>query len=516
MVTTAQSAHDVAAGTPDPELPQLTIGDLGILRRVEHDDGRLVVTITPTYSGCPALREIRADLDGRLRAAGFADVTIATELAPPWTSAMDHRRRPRQARRRRNRPAGHPAGRVGSRPADLDGCPAVDTMPALRLAAHRAHRRVQRHRVQVAAPVHRLQRALRVDQDDLMAPREFHLLTVARVDRLTDDSTAVTFAVPEPLRATFAFAPGQSLTVRRGTERRSYSICAPAGRSPRIGVRRVAGGILSGWLVDDVRPGDVVEAQPPSGSFTPDLTRPARHVFVAAGSGITPVLSMAASVLQAHRESTVTLVYANRRADTVMFADEIADLKDAHPDRCAVVHVLSREPREVELFNGRLDAAKLRELLPAVVGVRGIDHWWLCGPLGMVEAARDVLGELGVDGARVHRELFYVEDTAPPQVQHADAPVGPGATVTVQLDGRSTTVVVPAGVAVLDAAQRVRPDLPFACKGGVCGTCRARVTEGEVRMRRNYALEPDEVDAGFVLTCQALPVSGPITVDYDA
>ncbi len=344
---------------------------------------------------------------------------------------------------------------------------------------------------------------------------DFHPLTVARVESLTDDSAAVTFTVPDDLRRQFAFAAGQTLTVRRGEQRRSYSICAPTGDAPRIGVREVAGGAVSGWLVHDVRPGDIVDVQVPSGSFTPDLTAPGEHVLIAAGSGVTPMISIAASLLAAREDTTVTLVYGNRRTDTVMFADDVADLKDAHPARMRIVHVLSREAQEVELFNGRLDAGKLQALLPATLEPDAVDHWWLCGPFGMVTDAVDVLTDLGVARARIHRELFYVEDEPPAEVHHADAPVGDGAEVTVVLDGRGTTVTVPAGSAILDGAQKLRPDLPFACKGGVCGTCRALVTHGEVRMRRNYALEPDEVAAGYVLTCQGLPVTDTVTVDYD-
>jgi len=352
-----------------------------------------------------------------------------------------------------------------------------------------------------------------------MPRADFHQLRVARVDPLTDDSAAVTFDVPPGLAERFAFAPGQSLTVRRGAERRSYSICAARGLTPRIGVREVAGGAVSGWLVREVRAGDVIEVQAPSGSFTPDLDVPGHHVLIAAGSGITPVLSIASSVLAAQDKSAVTLLYGNRRNDSVMFADEIADLKDAYPERICLVHVLSREPQEVELFNGRLDAAKLRALLPVTVDPAAVDHWWLCGPFGMVEGATGLLGELGVPRERIHRELFYVEDTPPALATHADvdpSTAGPGAEVTVLLDGRSSTVTVPYGTPVLDGAQRVRPDLPFACKGGVCGTCRARLVEGEVTMRRNYALEQEELDAGYVLTCQSLPVSPGVIVDYDA
>jgi ring-1,2-phenylacetyl-CoA epoxidase subunit PaaE len=349
-----------------------------------------------------------------------------------------------------------------------------------------------------------------------MVKTEFHPLVVAGVEPLTDDSAAITFAVPGELAPSFAFAPGQSLTIRRGDERRSYSICAAAGSPPRIGVREVAGGAVSGWLVRELQAGDTVEVQVPSGTFTPDLSDPGHHVLIAAGSGITPMMSIAASVLGADEKSTVTLLYGNRRSETVMFADEVADLKDAYPVRMRIVHVLSREAQEVELFSGRLDAGRLAELLPVTVDVAGVSHWWLCGPFGMVTDAIDVLTGLGVESGRIHRELFWVGDDPPAQATHQEAPVGDGATLTVVLDGRSTTLTLPPGTPVLDGAQKVRPDLPFACKGGVCGTCRAKITSGAGTMRRNYALEPNEVEAGYVLTCQTVPTSDEITVDYDA
>ena len=345
---------------------------------------------------------------------------------------------------------------------------------------------------------------------------DFHRLTVKRVEPLTDDSAAITLTVPPDLTGEFAFAAGQSLTVRRGEERRTYSICARVGSAPRIGVREVAGGAVSGWLVRTIKAGDTLEVQAPGGTFTPDLSVPGRHVLIAAGSGITPMMSIAASVLAADDKSTVTLLYGNRRSDTVMFADEVADLKDAYPARMHIVHVLSREPQEVELHSGRLDASRLTALLPVIVDVAGVDHWWLCGPFDMVTGAIEVLRELGVDASRIHRELFWVGDEPPVEATHEDAPVGEGASLTVILDGRSTTLPLPAGTPVLDGAQKVRPDLPFACKGGVCGTCRAKIIAGEAAMRRNYALERRELDAGYVLTCQALPVTSEITVDYDA
>lgn len=352
-------------------------------------------------------------------------------------------------------------------------------------------------------------------------PAGFHRLVVSEVDRLCDDAVAVTFDVPDDLREHYAFRPGQYLTLRMrtadGEERRSYSICSPAGSAPRVGVRRVDGGLFSAWLVDEAAPGDIVEVGPPAGGFTPDLAAGTHHGLVAAGSGITPVLSIAASLLAAHDDTRVTLIYGNRRSDTVMFTEEIADLKNAHGPRLHLLHVLSREPTEAEIVNGRLDADRLRTLLTALVDVDGVDEWWLCGPLGMTEDAVTVLGELGVGRRRVHRELFYV-DEPPPELVRPDERVARAgdAEVTVVLNGRSTTLSLPREESVLDAAQRVRGDLPFACKGGVCGTCRARVTAGEVDMRRNFALEDDEVEAGFVLTCQTRPVSGTVTVDYDA
>jgi len=349
-----------------------------------------------------------------------------------------------------------------------------------------------------------------------MARTDFHRLRVSEVEALTDDAAAVTFEVPDQLREGFAFRAGQSLTIRHGGERRSYSICAPVGQPLRIGVREVPGGAVSGYLVHRLRAGDVLEVQQPAGSFTPDVVAGGRHVLIAAGSGITPMLSIAGSVLRSRSDATVTLLYGNRRTDSVMFADDVADLKDAFPARMRLVHVLSREPQEVELFSGRLDAGKLRELFPALLDLSGIDHWWLCGPFGMITDAMRVLTELGVDPSRVHRELFYVGDHPPVQAHHEDALPGVGAEVTIVCDGRTTTTTIPPDTAVLDGGQKVRPDLPFACKGGVCGTCRALVTHGQVRMRRNYALEPSEVAAGYVLTCQSLPVTDALTVDFDS
>ena len=349
---------------------------------------------------------------------------------------------------------------------------------------------------------------------------QFHPLKVAAVEPLTDDAVAVTFDVPAELTEDYRFKPGQALTLRRvdggRDERRSYSICAPMGSPPRVGVREVPGGFFSSYLVHQVRPGDEIEVLPPSGTFTADLSVPGDHVFVVAGSGITPALSLAGTVLR-DGESTVTVFYGNRRTNTVMFADELADLKDRYGPRLQLVHVLSREARDAELTTGRLDGERLRTLIGAFTDAPHVDHWWLCGPHGMVDDARALLDELDVPTEKVHQELFYVDEVPPQPVRGDEETVeGPSSQVTIVLDGRSTTLALPRGEAVLDSAQKVRSDLPFACKGGVCGTCRARVTDGEVEMRRNYALEPKEVEAGYVLTCQTLPLSDAVTVDFDA
>jgi len=348
----------------------------------------------------------------------------------------------------------------------------------------------------------------------------FRTLKIASVEPLCSDAAAITFEIPAELATEFEFAAGQAITLRRVVdgidERRSYSLCAPVGSAPRIGVREVPGGLFSAWLVNEVRAGDVVEAMAPTGAFTPDLTSPGHHVLIAAGSGVTPMLSIAASVL-ADPRSRVTLLYGNRRAETVMFADEIADLKDQYAGRFVVAHVLSREPREAELLSGRLDADRLRSLIKALVGVENADDWWLCGPHGMVRDAQGVLGELGVPGDRVHQELFYADDEPVREATHVEgAPDGPVSEVTLTLDGRTTVLSLPRGRSILDGAQRARPDLPFACRGGVCGTCRAQVSGGNADMRRNFALDPAEVEAGYVLTCQSYPASDTLSVDFDS
>ncbi len=353
----------------------------------------------------------------------------------------------------------------------------------------------------------------------------FHPLRVSQVEQLTDDAVAITFAVPDELRDDYAFTHGQHLTVRTeigGEEvRRNYSICAPASSGRlRIGVKRLAGGVFSGHATGGLQVGDVVDVMTPTGRFFTalDPANAKHYCAVAAGSGITPVLSIVSTVLEVEPHSTVTLLYGNRTTRSVMFLDELADLKDRYPQRLRLVHVLSREPHEVDLFSGRLDAAKLTALTDALLPVDSVDEWFLCGPFEMVEGARELLADRGVPATRVHTELFHVEGTAPRESTAVDDVRAEGSsTVTVTLDGRASTLqVARSGEKVLDAVLAVRRDAPYACKGGVCGTCRAKLVSGEVSMERNYALEPDEVESGFVLACQSRPVSDEVVLDFDA
>ncbi|MEV6812013.1 2Fe-2S iron-sulfur cluster-binding protein [Micromonospora sp. NPDC051296] len=375
----------------------------------------------------------------------------------------------------------------------------------------------------------------------------FHPLPVTAVDRLTADAVAITFAVPPELRETFAFRAGQHLTVRlpaaadvvadltagngvsdagggvpAGEDvRRSYSICSTPNELARhgrlrIGVREIPGGSFSGYACGALRHGDIVEVLPPLGHFTtafaPDRAR--RYGAVVAGSGITPVLSLVATALAVEPASTFTLVYGNRTANTVMFAEELADLKDRYPTRLHLVHVLSREQGESPLLSGRIDAERLGRLLDTIVPGDAIEEWFLCGPYGLVVDAKAVLTARGLAESAVHTELFHV-DAPPEPVRRPDESSG-GTEVTILLDGRSSSFTMRRDERVLDAALKVRSELPYACKGGVCSTCKAKVVSGEVQMARNYALEPDEVAAGYVLTCQSSPLTDTLAVDYDA
>ncbi len=354
----------------------------------------------------------------------------------------------------------------------------------------------------------------------------FHPLTVAAVHRLTEDAVAVTFDVPERLAREFRFVQGQHLTVRWRSDgeelRRNYSVCAAAPDGPlRIAVKRLSDGGFSAFANTTLRPGDVLDVMPPLGGFhaplRPDAAR--AHVAIAAGSGITPVLSLVLTTLATEPGSTFTLVYANRTGGDVMFLDELHDVKDRYPERFQLLNVFSREVTEAPLSSGRVDRDKLDVLFSSLVPPSGVDQWYLCGPFELVRLVRTVLDERGVPAGRVHFELFHTgEDEPAPRRQPQRSQAGGASRVGFTLGGVTSSVAVDTGAdeTVLGAVLRARGDAPFACRGGVCGTCRARVVEGEVDLARNFALEDEEVAAGYVLTCQSRPVTPRVVVDYDA
>jgi ring-1,2-phenylacetyl-CoA epoxidase subunit PaaE len=355
-----------------------------------------------------------------------------------------------------------------------------------------------------------------------MAKPQFHPLRVADVEPLTDDSVAITFAVPPDLAEAYRYTHGQHLTIRGDDgERRSFSICTtPSSGILTIGVKKLPGGVFSEGVVDALHPGDELDVMTPAGRFTTRLDAASQksYVAIAAGSGITPVISIVSTILEQEPHARVMLIYANRTHRTVMFLDELHDLKDRYAERFHLVHVLSREQQDVELFSGRLDGDRLTRILKSLRPVEDVDEWFLCGPQQMVLDLRELLLDHGVDAHSVHTELFHADP-----VPHAPSrPAASGAAagtshVTFRLDGRTSEVdLARDGVGILEAALEVRSDLPFACRGGVCGTCRAKLVDGTVEMDVNYALEPEEIENGYVLTCQSHPTSDRVVVDYDA
>ena len=375
----------------------------------------------------------------------------------------------------------------------------------------------------------------------------FHELEVAGVRRLTADAVEVTFAVPEELVDEYDYAPGQYVALRKELPdaegklhevRRSYSICAePKPGEVRVAIKKDLGGIFSTWANKNLTAGDTMDVMSPAGAFISkhkmtglndpeSIDTDTEHTFVAfaAGSGITPVIAIARTVLAADEKVSFDLVYSNKAAMDVMFLEELADLKDRYPSRFALHHVLTREQRISPLLSGRIDNEKLSTLLSTVIRPEAVDEWFLCGPFELVQMVRDELTGLGVDSDKVRFELFTTGDPTKGRPEgHIGRPVvvdekGDNFDITFTLDGLQGEVKSPKGQreTVLNAALRVRPDVPFACAGGVCGTCRAKVVEGSVDMDENYALEADEVEKGYVLTCQSHPTSDKLVLSFDA
>ncbi|WP_194420836.1 1,2-phenylacetyl-CoA epoxidase subunit PaaE [Microbacterium sp. A18JL241] len=380
----------------------------------------------------------------------------------------------------------------------------------------------------------RLPRALRPLQSAVNATTRtrrrgrFHELEVTEVRPLTAESIEVTFAVPPELHDDYQYLPGQYVALRAHVDgqevRRSYSICRPPspGRIS-VGIKRDLGGLFSVWAHENLKPGDRIEVMSPEGKFTtnlPDLDH-AHIAGIAAGSGVTPMMALAAHVLASSPTAQFSLVYTNRATQDVMFLDDLADLKDRYPSRLALHHVLSREQRTAPLLSGRIDGEKLGAILDGLVPPGTVTEWFLCGPFDLVALCRETLEARGVPTGSIRFELFTSDADGPRVDRGRPVVIDKGDEVRkieFTLDGLSSTVESPvsANEAILDAALRVRGDVPFACAGGVCGTCRARLLEGEVRMTQNFALEPEELERGYVLTCQSHPTTASVVVDYDA
>ncbi|MCZ7532213.1 MAG: FAD-binding oxidoreductase [Acidimicrobiia bacterium] len=349
---------------------------------------------------------------------------------------------------------------------------------------------------------------------------EFHSVTVAAIEPLTSDAVAVSFEIPSEIAHVFEHIPGQHLILRATIDgedvRRSYSICsAPGTTRPTVGIKHLPGGVFSTYVHERLKVGDAIEVTQPTGEFTLTPSRSNRNHYVAigAGSGITPILSMIRSVLAFEPSSMFTLVYGNKDGGSVMFLDELDALKGQHPSRFVLLHVLSREFHEVELFEGRIDAQKLQRMLKTIIDPADVAGWYLCGPRGMVQSATEVLTANGVSVDDIHDELFYAGEVTEATVAQDDAE---GATVRFTLRGRTSTVTVAMdGAPILDHVLAIRPDGPFSCRSGACASCRAQVTSGEVRMDKNWSLSKEEVSAGQILTCQSHPVSEVVELTYD-
>lgn len=355
---------------------------------------------------------------------------------------------------------------------------------------------------------------------------KFHQLQVSEVKRETEDTVSVVVNVPETLAADFKYIQGQYLTFKQMIEgeevRRSYSLCSsPATDNElRVAIKKVEGGKFSTFANENLKQGDVLEVMPPMGNFYTDLNsaNARKYVAFAAGSGITPIMSILKTTLATEQNSTFTLIYGNRSASATIFKAELDQLKAQYGDRFNLVYVMSREAVDGH-FEGRITAAKCQEMTANVAELYGADDYFLCGPVEMIEGVTEELKSKGVDGSKIHFELFTTP--VPTENGQSASAADPGAkfdaAVTVIIDGDEVDFDLSSqGEPILDAALDAGADVPFACKGAVCCTCRAKVLEGSVRMEMNYALDDDEVEEGYILTCQSHPTSEKVVVDYDA
>lgn len=354
----------------------------------------------------------------------------------------------------------------------------------------------------------------------------FHSLAIKQVRRETDDAVSILFDVPPALSKSFSFDPGQHVTLRALIDgedlRRSYSICsAPDEHELRIAIKKVVGGRFSGWANDNLSAGDRMEVMPPAGAFTWsfDADRRAQYAVFACGSGITPILSLLKSGLSAEPHSRFALFYGNRDTQSILFKEELAQLKNRYMDRFQAFHFLSREEDEFEILSGRIDEAKIAEILASLLPADQIDTAFICGPEQMMASVEAALLAAGLDAGRIKSERFTAVELSDEQrtaVERMERRAA-GKPIKVTIDGRRRTLAYdPALESILENARSAGLPAPFACKAGVCATCRARVVKGEVEMIRNFGLSSEDIDRGYVLTCQAIPVSDDVEIDFDA
>ncbi len=354
---------------------------------------------------------------------------------------------------------------------------------------------------------------------------KFHALEVSNIDKETDDCVSLTFAVPDDLKDMFKYTQGQHVSVRAdiGGEdiRRSYSICSSVGEDKlRVAVRAVEGGRMSGFINNDLKAGDSIDVFPPSGHFFVDIGAKNKKTYVAfaGGSGITPIMSIIKTTLEVEPESEFMLFYANRSPASTIFRQELSQLKNRFMTRFSFFHFLSEEKQEFEFFNGFIDYAKTKEIMENMVSVDNVDHYFICGPGSMISDIEKALLECGAANEQIHYELFTTDGVtvAKKDAASAKAVTASDCEITMTLDGVERTFsYAPSDGSVLDAASKTGADVPYSCRGGVCCTCRAKVIEGSVEMAVNYGLEPDEVEAGYVLTCQSTPTSKTLVLNYD-
>ena len=355
----------------------------------------------------------------------------------------------------------------------------------------------------------------------------FHSLRVKEIERETDDCVSIAFEVPPELRSVFAFKQGQTLTIKKylnGEElRRNYSICtSPFDNCLKVAVKKVEGGLFSTYANEALQIGDYLDALPPTGKFYTELhpSHKKNYVAFAAGSGITPILSIIKTTLHTEPKSSFTLVYGNRTKASIIFKEELEALKDKFIDRFRIYHVLSREKTEAIINNGRIDVEKLDLLFDKVIDITKCDEFFLCGPEEMIFCIKGYLAGKGVPAEKVHFELFTVPGQKKSTTEDRQSSIenaGPVSKISVKLDGIMFDFdLAHESESILDAALKQGADLPYACKGGVCTTCKAKVLQGEVEMDVNWGLEPDEVEKGFVLTCQSHPKTDKVVVDFDA